>query len=89
VVSLRCCIAWSNYCEIVTHFHREKEGMWTFPKEHKYVDIWGVTSAVMSGSTAHLAVRDSAMTGFLIMLGMPFVIKFHHGQEPMILARTT
>jgi hypothetical protein len=39
VVSLRCCITWSDYFEKVTHFHKEKEGRWNFAKEHKYIDI--------------------------------------------------
>jgi hypothetical protein len=53
---------------MVTHFHKEKEGRWTFAKEHNYVDVWGVASEVMSGSTASSAVTDSAMIGVLIAL---------------------
>lgn len=64
--------------EMGTHIHKEKEGRWTFSNEHKYVDIWGVASEVMSRSTASSAVTGIAMTGVLVMLDMPFVIGFHH-----------
>jgi hypothetical protein len=67
-----------RFYEMGTHFHKEKEGRWTFAKEHKYVDVLGVASEVTSGSTASSAVTGIAMTGVLVMLDMPFVIMFHH-----------